>query len=39
MLFFMIFFLFFIFIIVRCIWNVFLLGNILSFEVIALTKK
>ena len=30
---------FFIFIIVRCIWKVCLLGNILSFKIIALTKE
>ena len=30
---------FFIFIIVRCIWKVYLFGNILNFEIIALAKK
>ena len=35
----MLFFMIFIFIIVRCIWKVYLFGNILSFEIITLIKQ
>ena len=35
----LIFMIFYFFLIVRCIWKVCLLGNILSFEIITLNKK